>query len=470
MGIAVSAAEIGAEAAAGTPLLGDSVVDIQAVPFSTTAMAAGALDGAGAGVAVAGANAVKINMLAPDTLVADQEYLATFAAGTTDSVVEKVASTIKQKGAHVKYVAASRDHAWQGVSFKFLEKDVPAQRQLLQHLADTPEVTSIEPNQVLTVKPVAGVETAAAGASPVEFFEDAGASVAAVQQRVPSWGLDRIDGAMDSSYHYSSNGAGVCVYIVDSGVKKGHREFGERRLIGAFIRYATDAFGQTDDDRNKHGTHVAGTIAGSTYGVAKQAIVIPVRVLDNSGSGSTESLVAGLNYVISDSREQCKKKVVNLSLGLTTRVDSVDRAVQAAYRAGILVVVAAGNDGVDACNASPAASPLALTVGATGKPTGSGRSMTETRASFSNYGSCVDIFAPGVDIVSASLEGWFGTTLSGTSMAAPHVSGLAARLWGSGACNSARQCTSMLLQQGQSNTVNERRGSSNKFAWLPPRS
>jgi subtilisin family serine protease len=133
----------------------------------------------------------------------------------------------------------------------------------------------------------------------------------------------------------------------------------------------------------------AGTIAGSTYGVAKQAIVIPVRVLDNSGSGSTESLVAGLNYVISDTREQCKKKVVNLSLGLTTRVDSVDRAVQAAYRAGILVVVAAGNDGVDACNASPAASPLALTVGATGKPTGSGRSMRETRATFSNYGRWV---------------------------------------------------------------------------------
>jgi subtilisin family serine protease len=141
-------------------------------------------------------------------------------------------------------------------SMQFLEKDLPAQRQLLQHLADTPEVTSIEPNQVLTVKPVAGVETAAAGASPVEFYQDAGASVAAVQQRVPSWGLDRIDGAMDSSYHYSSNGAGVCVYIVDSGVKKGHREFGERRLTGAFIRYATDAFGQTDDDRNKHGTHV----------------------------------------------------------------------------------------------------------------------------------------------------------------------------------------------------------------------
>jgi subtilisin family serine protease len=130
----------------------------------------------------------------------------------------------------------------------------------------------------------------------------------------------------------------------------------------------------------------AGTIAGYTYGVAKAALVIPVRVLDNSGSGSTESLVSGLNYVISDSREQCKKKVVNLSLGLTTRVDSVDRAVQAANRAGILVVVAAGNDGVDACTASPAATREALTVGATGKPTGSGRSMRETRASFSNYG------------------------------------------------------------------------------------
>ncbi|KAF6259697.1 peptidase S8/S53 domain-containing protein [Scenedesmus sp. NREL 46B-D3] len=393
-------------------------------------------------------------MLAPDTLVADQEYLATFAAGTADAVVEGVASIIKQNGAQVKYMAASTAHAWQGISFKFLATHGPAQRQLLQHLADTPEVTSIEPNQVLSVKPVAGVTTAAA--APVELYEDAGASVAAVQQRVPSWGLDRIDGVMDNSYHYTSHGAGVCVYIVDSGVKKGHREFGDRRLIGAFIRYATDAFGQTDDDRNKHGTHVAGTVAGSTYGVAKAATVIPVRVLDNSGSGSTESLVAGLNYVISDSREQCKKKVVNLSLGLTTRVDSIDRAVQAANRAGILVVVAAGNDGVDACNASPAASPVALTVGATGKPTGTGRSMRETRATFSNYGSCVDIFAPGVDIVSASLEGWFGTTLSGTSMAAPTCQG-----WppGCGAAAPAAQpgsaptCWSSRASQIQSTSV-----------------
>jgi subtilisin family serine protease len=109
---------------------------------------------------------------------------------------------------------------------------------------------------VLSIKPIASVETAAAAAAPVRPLQDGGAGIAGVQQRVPSWGLDRIDGAMDGTYHYTSNGEGVCVYIVDSGVKKGHKEFGERRLIGAFIRYATDVFGQTDDDRNKHGTHV----------------------------------------------------------------------------------------------------------------------------------------------------------------------------------------------------------------------
>jgi hypothetical protein len=170
-----------------------------------------------------------------------------------------VLSTLQVSGHHLSVALAmlsSGCYCLRCRPVQFLAKDGPAQRQLLQHLADTPEVTSIEPNQVLSVKPVAGVEIAAAAAAPAAPVQSLQSGVAGVQQRVPSWGLDRIDGAMDGTYHYTSNGDGVCVYIVDSGVKKGHKEFGERRLIGAFIRYATDVFGQTDDDRNKHGTHV----------------------------------------------------------------------------------------------------------------------------------------------------------------------------------------------------------------------
>lgn len=136
---------------------------------------------------------------------------------------------------------------------QFTNKEDAARTALLQQLADTPQVTSIEPNFVLKVNPISGTLT------PVD--SEASAEIAAVQPRVPSWGLDRIDGAMDGQYNYVSDGAGVCVYVVDSGVKKGHPDLGSRRLTGAYIRYNDDAWGQTDDDRNRHGTHVVGSTA-----------------------------------------------------------------------------------------------------------------------------------------------------------------------------------------------------------------
>ncbi|MDG9685584.1 S8 family peptidase [Streptomyces sp. DH18] len=243
------------------------------------------------------------------------------------------------------------------------------------------------------------------------------APTAAHLLRAPAagWGADRIDQRtlpLDDTFTTTATGKGVKAYVVDTGIDAAHSEFGGRVASG----YDAVGDGRGGMDCNGHGTHVAGTVGGATSGVAKDASLVNVRVLNCEGRGTWAGILAGFDWVAKDAERSGVPAVLNASLG-GERSTSVDAAVEAVADAGVLPVVAAGNDNRDACDVSPAAADGVFTVGA------SDRQDQET--SFSNWGSCLSIYAPGADIVSARLGG--GTvSLNGTSMASPHVAGVAA--------------------------------------------
>jgi subtilisin family serine protease len=230
-----------------------------------------------------------------------------------------------------------------------------------------------------------------------------------------TWGLDRIDQAsgLSGTYTYFSTGAGVKAYIIDTGILTTHADFENRASYG---RDLVGGKRGANSDCNGHGTHVAGTVGGKTYGVAKGVSLVAVRVLDCRGSGTTSGVIAGVDWVASQTH---RPAVANMSLGggaSTTLDNAVKNAVN---KAGITFAVAAGNSSANACNYSPARVPEAITVGAT--------TSTDARASYSNFGACLDIFAPGSSITSAWYTSNTATnTISGTSMASPHVAGVAA--------------------------------------------
>lgn len=243
---------------------------------------------------------------------------------------------------------------------------------------------------------------------------------ATAQQPVaaPSWGLDRIDQhnlPLDSLITRPNNGSGVTAYIIDTGILATHSQFAGRVATG----YSAISDGRGSSDCNGHGTHVAGTVGGSTYGVANGVTLVPVRVLDCSGSGSTSGVVAGINWMI-DNHAAGVPAVANLSLGGTYSA-TLNDAVARAVADGITMVVAAGNSNADACLSSPSSASAAITVAAS--------TSSDYKASYSNYGACVDLFAPGSSIVSAGISSTTATaTMSGTSMASPHVAGVAAAI------------------------------------------
>jgi subtilisin family serine protease len=252
----------------------------------------------------------------------------------------------------------------------------------------------------------------------VAYVEADGQVQASVLQANATWGLDRIDQAslpLNTTFGYTGTGLGVRAYVVDTGMRLSHTEFTGRASSGYD---AVD--GGSADDCNGHGTHVAGTVGGTIYGVAKAVSLVAVRVLNCQGSGTNAGVVAGIDWVANNA---VLPAVANLSLGGGAN-STVDNAVKAAVARGVTFVVAAGNGNFfgiaqNACNYSPARVPEAITVGAT--------TRTDAKASYSNFGTCLDIFAPGSGITSAWYQNDTQTnTISGTSMASPHVAGVAA--------------------------------------------
>lgn len=306
-------------------------------------------------------------------------YIVTLDSGTPRGVAALAEAFGGQTG-HVY------ENAIKGFSMK-----LPA--ALLPRLLALPGVASVEKDDVVTAT--------------------------ATQTPTPSWGLDRVDQRalpLNNSFTYTAQGAVVKAYIIDTGIQRNHTDFGGRAIFGFD---SVDGTGLLQDC-NGHGTHVSGTVGGTKYGIAKAVTLVAVRVLDCAGSGLNSGVIAGVDWVTGNHAAGAPA-VANMSLGGGVS-DALDNAVKGAIADGVTFALAAGNDsGASACNGSPGRTAEALTVGAT--------DFNDARASYSNIGTCVDLFAPGSSITSSWMSATSTTatnTISGTSMATPHVAGVAA--------------------------------------------
>ncbi|MEV7835487.1 S8 family peptidase [Streptomyces subrutilus] len=287
---------------------------------------------------------------------------------------------------------------------------VPLTPLQLTAVRNTPGVKTVEEDAKVsapattTVTTTTATTTAAAGSAP-----------SAARGPAPTWGLDRIDQRdlpLDGTFTTAGDGAGVTAYILDTGIDYGHTEFGGPDSSRASFGFDAVGDGRQGADCNGHGTHVAGTVAGRTYGVARKAGVVSVRVLNCEGQGEYSGMIAGLDWV---AKNAVQPAVLNGSLG-GDKSTALDNAVTALSDAGVLPVLAAGNDAKDACGVSPASADRVLTVAAANRD--------DEETDFSNRGPCVSLYAPGEDVLSAKLGGG-SVSLSGTSMAAPHATGVA---------------------------------------------
>jgi subtilisin family serine protease len=338
------------------------------------------------------------------TAIAGQ-YIVVFKAGAGRAQKSAALESARSNGGEVLFLY---DAALNGFAAK-----LPA--QALNGLVHNPNVEYIEADQVMSI------DTTQTGAT---------------------WGLDRIDQRnrpLNGTYIYNATGSGVTAYIIDTGIRITHNEFGGRAAYGwDFVGNDSNA-----SDCNGHGTHVAGTVGGTKYGVAKGVSLKAVRVLNCSGSGSTSGVIAGINWVTSN-HPAGAKAVANMSLGGSAS-SSLDTAISNSIADGVVYAIAAGNSSGNACSYSPARVGAAITVGAT--------TSSDARASYSNYGSCLDVFAPGSSITSAWKNSNTATkTISGTSMATPHVAGVAA-LYLQGHSGTPQQVRDAIVNAATQNVV-----------------
>ncbi|OAQ70604.1 Subtilisin-like serine protease PR1A [Pochonia chlamydosporia 170] len=318
-------------------------------------------------------------LFTPKSSIIEGKYIVKFKDGVARIAADEATSALSAKADHVY------SHLFNGFAGSLTKEE-------LQTLRNHPDVDFIEKDAVMTANAI-------------------------VEQQGAPWGLGRISNRQKGSttYRYDdSAGNGACVYVLDTGIETTHPEFeGRATWLKSFID-------GEDNDGHGHGTHCAGTVGSKTYGVAKKAKLLAVKVLDNGGSGSYAGVIAGMEFVSQDYKTRgCPNgAIASMSLGGPFSA-SVNQAAAAMVSSGVFLSVAAGNDGADAARYSPASEPSACTVGAT--------TSTDARSSFSNFGKLVDIFAPGSAILSTWING--GTrSISGTSMATPHVAGLAAYL------------------------------------------
>jgi len=292
----------------------------------------------------------------------------------------------------------------------------------------------------------------------VDYVEqDATVSVTDTQTPTPSWGLDRVDQRdlpLDNSYTYPNTAPNVRAYVIDTGIRITHNDFGGRAVWG--VNTVGDAI---DTDCHGHGTHVAGTIGGSSFGIAKAVQLTAVKVLGCTGSGSFAGVTAGIDWVTGDHAAGAPA-VANMSLGAAGSNTTTENAVRNSIADGVVYGIASGNSNSDACNFTPARVLEAITVNAS--------DINDARASFSNFGTCTDIFGPGVGITSAwNLSDTATNTISGTSMATPHIVGGAALILGaSPSLTPAQVATQMFADATLNHITNPGTGSPNRLLFV----
>lgn len=287
------------------------------------------------------------------------------------------------------------------------------------------------------------------------------------QTKDVDWGLARTNDAnftksLNYNYHYTTDatGKGVDAYVIDTGIYCENNDFQNKKVGTCTFGFSSvkNFKGVVDEtDGNGHGTHVAGTIAGQTYGVAKEANLIAVKVMSDKGSGSSSNILAGIDWVVGNVKKTGKPSVANLSIGGSFSQTEND-AIKAATQAGVVMVVAAGNEDSDACDTSPASEETAITVAASDDK--------NIRASYSNWGSCVDVFGPGSSITSTWIDAVDATnTISGTSMASPHVCGVAAKIRSANPKFTVAQVSTKLINDAIAGQISDVKGTPNKIVF-----